>query len=747
MPSEDAKDRISNADPEDRPPFTSIGAKLALATVAVLVATSALLYFELSRREHQGLVTAKVMAGAMVADLFAASLGAPLDFADGDAVQAELANLRKNPEVSCAAVWQGDDPRPIAELRTACDASAPIVDAAASPLVGDDRVELVRSVTGPRGRAVGKTRIVLSLARENAAFEASRVRLLTMSLVLAIGTAIVLLYIARRQIVLPLARLADAARRIRRGELGAKAVVASGDEIGQLATAFNRMSEAIRDREERLEAVSRHLRELFDHMQQAILAFGRDGLVVGETSRQARRIFGKADLRGESVQTLLYGGVEAHDVDARAFEEWRATAFDVPVEQWQTVAELAPREVVLRRPDGTELPLEVEFRPVTREGAKDGGVERIMLLATDVSEKRRLEETVEAQEEEHARRMAAMRRLVAGGAHLFVTFTETAREHIAECSARLGPSPREVGREDIDAIFRRVHTMKGEARAFDLLELESILGSVEETLSALRTTASARGAAFSGDAHAEIAALLQRADDAILRSREDFVAASPIGRAALDQMTVQRSDVDELRALVAGRDDEVARVVSRMSARRFGESTATLLDMVPVWASREKKQVQLDVDGRDVRVSPELARALGPVLGHLVRNAIAHGVETALERTRVGKEPRGIVHVAARQGAAGPIIVVEDDGRGLDAEQIAQRARELGVEPSAEKPAELVFLPGLSTREGADDLAGRGVGLDAVRAELAAVGYRVKLESEPGRFTRYVLEPRVGSGA
>src|SRR5262249_18358060 len=141
-----------------------------------------------------------------------------------------------------------------------------------------------------------------------------------------------------------------------------------------------------------------------------------------------------------------------------------------------------------------------------------------------------------------------------------------------------------------------------------------------------------------------------------------------------------------------------------------------LADMATDWAAREKKQVQLDVDGKDVRVPATLARVLPTVLVQLVRNAIAHGIETPLERTREGKEPRGLVKIGATDAEAGPTIVVEDDGRGLDEAQIAARAKELGV---GEAPAnELVFEPGVTTRARADEIAGRGVGLDAVRTEL-----------------------------
>ncbi|HEY8073361.1 MAG TPA: HAMP domain-containing protein [Labilithrix sp.] len=743
-----------------------IGARLALATVSVLVLASLVLYSELTRREHQSLVREKTTAAAMVADLFAASLSAPLDFADQDAIESEVRNLESNPDVSCIAVF-GKSAEPLAKLARGCDATAPIGEAdLAAPVVDAEHVAVAREVRGRSG-PVGRTRVVFSLARENAAFEASRTRLFVWSTALALGTALVLLAIARRQIVRPLRRLTEAARRVGRGELGARVGLARDDEIGQLGASFDQMSADLRDREERLATATKSLRELLDHMRQGILAFERDGRVRGETSEQARAFFGR-DVEGKSVSELLWGK-DPTEVDAQAFEELRTIAFDLPPERWDELAELAPHEVVVGK-----RALELELRPVVR----DGKIERVMLLATDVSEKKRLEEEAAFEKEEHARRIAAMRRLVAGGANLFVAFTETARDHVAASLATLGSQPRDLERAEIDLVFRRVHTMKGEARAFDLRELEGILGELEGRLRKLRDAAArvtlrasvappglqAPGAGLQvgreretptrtsvapGGSAAQVAAEhaaltegLQRADDAILRAREDFVAVSPTGRAALDQMTVQRSDVEELAAIVRGRGDRVEAIAQRLTARRFGETTTTLVDQVPAWAAREGKQVELAIEGRDVRIPSTLARALGAALAHLVRNAVAHGIETPLERTREGKEPIGVVRVAAEEalGARGPIVVVEDDGRGFDDARIHARAKALGLDDDAPS-SELVFATGLSTRDAADELGGLGVGLDAVRGELAAVGYVVRADSTPGKSTRFVLAP------
>jgi len=392
--------------------------------------------------------------------------------------------------------------------------------------------------------------------------------------------------------------------------------------------------------------------------------------------------------------------------------------------------------VPLRRA-GAVIPLELEFRAIA--ASDEGKVERVMLLATDVSDKRRLEQAVQTQEEEHARRMAAMRRLIAGGGQVFVAFLDAAKDRFARCRELIGPTPKNLLIGEIDELFRHVHTVKGEARAFDLRDLEAECGKLEEELDELRGLARKGGFTTTGSVHGALLSRLERAREALDKGCEVFVAASPIGRAALDQVTVQRADIAALEQLASsGGASELAQAIERLAARPFGEATASLVDMAPTWGDKEGKRVRLEVEGREVRVPARLARVLPAVLTHLVRNAVAHGIETPKVREEQGKPPVGVIRAAAVEDGAGVAITVEDDGRGLDLARIEERAAALEGERSQEwnDRSELVFLPGLTTSDGASALAGRGVGLGAVRADLGRAGYDVEIKSKQGKYTR-----------
>ena len=109
------------------------------------------------------------------------------------------------------------------------------------------------------------------------------------------------------------------------------------------------MSEEIGDRERRLAAATQNLRDLFDHMGQAIVAFDREGKVRGAVSRQATKVFAMPDLDGEPILQLLFGTKAESEAEAQAFVEWQENAFDIALEDWSSFAELAPKEVTLQR--------------------------------------------------------------------------------------------------------------------------------------------------------------------------------------------------------------------------------------------------------------------------------------------------------------------------------------------------------------------------------------------------------------
>ncbi|GAB3736045.1 chemotaxis protein CheA [Luteimonas pelagia] len=165
--------------------------------------------------------------------------------------------------------------------------------------------------------------------------------------------------------------------------------------------------------------------------------------------------------------------------------------------------------------------------------------------------------------------------------------------------------------------------------------------------------------------------------------------------------------------------------------------------MVRDLAARLGKQVQLRTQGEATELDKGVIEKIVDPLVHLVRNAIDHGLETPAERVAAGKPEAGTLTLDAAHQGGHIVISIVDDGRGLDRERILRKAAERGIavpaDPSDAQVWDLVFAPGFSTAEQLTDLSGRGVGMDVVRKNIAALGGQVELASRAGAGTTVTI--------
>ena len=156
------------------------------------------------------------------------------------------------------------------------------------------------------------------------------------------------------------------------------------------------------------------------------------------------------------------------------------------------------------------------------------------------------------------------------------------------------------------------------------------------------------------------------------------------------------------------------------------------------------KRVNLDIRGGSVELDRSVLERMSAPFEHLLRNAIAHGVESRQGRTAAGKNEIGELLVQVAQEGNEVVIEFSDDGGGLDLERIKAKAISVGLlhegeDASDTQIADLIFEPGFSTAESLTELSGRGVGMDVVQSEAQALGGRVDMYSERGKGTRFAI--------
>jgi chemosensory pili system protein ChpA (sensor histidine kinase/response regulator) len=202
-------------------------------------------------------------------------------------------------------------------------------------------------------------------------------------------------------------------------------------------------------------------------------------------------------------------------------------------------------------------------------------------------------------------------------------------------------------------------------------------------------------------------------------------------------------DIDEFTKLAHHLQDEIT--AARMVP--IGTLYSRLSRAVRDAANSTGKHVEMDLAGSETELDNNIIQQISDPLVHLVRNSVAHGIEQSADRTAAGKSPSGNIMLRAYHRGNHIYIEVEDDGGGINYERVKQSAIERGLvsEETADRLTErdlreMLFHPGFSTAPVKTELAGRGVGLDVVRANLNALNGEIEIESTRGQGTKFTLK-------
>ena len=216
------------------------------------------------------------------------------------------------------------------------------------------------------------------------------------------------------------------------------------------------------------------------------------------------------------------------------------------------------------------------------------------------------------------------------------------------------------------------------------------------------------------------------------------------------------SDISTVQHILLARLGEAdAALIQQMRLNRELQQDLLRVRMVPLYSVAERlyrtvrqtardvsKRAQLDIQGGELEIDRSVLEKVTAPLEHLLRNALAHGIESPEARLAAGKAEFGEIMLAARQSGNEMLLTVKDDGAGLNYARIREKAEASGlllpgVEPTETLLAQMIFTAGFSTAETVSQVAGRGVGMDVVKSEISALGGRIDISSTPGVGTSF----------
>jgi len=214
------------------------------------------------------------------------------------------------------------------------------------------------------------------------------------------------------------------------------------------------------------------------------------------------------------------------------------------------------------------------------------------------------------------------------------------------------------------------------------------------------------------------------------------------GRSDTDTLHALDQAVSQLDLLVSDLQNAVMKTRMQPIGRLFQKYPRIARDL----ARGLGKDVELVLAGEETEIDKTMIEDLSDPIIHLIRNAVDHGIESPADRRAAGKSEKCEVRLEARQEGDHIILIVADDGRGMNPEKLRAKAIEKGLITDDEantmderQSFNLVFLPGFSTKDVASDVSGRGVGMDVVKTNIQKLNGSIDIRSSAGKGTTFVI--------
>jgi signal transduction histidine kinase len=478
----------------------------------------------------------------------------------------------------------------------------------------------------------------------------------------------------------------------------------------------------------------RQIGNILGTVREGLFLIGRDGRIGGAHSDSLLPLLRIASPAGKDFESLLRPLVDERTLLAATKYLGLLQKDKVNEELIESVNPLTQIEVSFQKPFGTpELRyLSFSFRRARGEGKQSDFVLGVVADVTDHVLLQRELEQLRAGSETQSDLLLQLLQTEPLQLQSFLGSLDAAVRHSNSLLRSPGVKQADL-QQKLQGVFRQLHSIKGEAAALGLQSFVDRCHAIEELLAALRERTELAGDDF--------IPVVVKLDDllghmqavATMHERMDSMRS---GAATGSLPPARHGDTAVIAAQLAPTPVPPARPnLEAMLRRLAGEVSAA-----------GGREVRLVTEGLE-RVPAMYAGQVREICIQMVRNSIAHGIETAAERVAAGKSTTGVVRVRVNDDNPREFtLLIEDDGHGLDPAQIRDRARDRGLLDAEQAAAldrsgayRLIFQPGFSTATEVTEHAGRGVGLDVVNAAVRECGGRIGIATTPGKYTRFKI--------
>ncbi|WP_141733276.1 protein kinase domain-containing protein [Oligoflexus tunisiensis] len=494
------------------------------------------------------------------------------------------------------------------------------------------------------------------------------------------------------------------------------------------ARLYASLEEKVANRTRELANKTRDIQTMLQNIMQGIFTIKPDMKIHSEYSAYLETIFGMQGLADREAMELLF---DRTDISADKRNQVKAVVDfclhgGSPLE-FIVNNHLLVRELMRKANNGHDQFLELDWQAIEGE---DGRLDKLMVVVRDVTELRELRHEAEQQRRE----LHILSRLISIGSQQTERFFRNSHEKLAANIVILHTDNR-VSLDELKLIFRNLHTVKGNARTLGFDEVAEAVHHEEEiyakALAGDSLTQSGKELLEGQHRCIESLAVYERVYQKTLKDLQSAPGVQDTYRAFYEEVgdLLSRGDTQDLRM-------QLTQCLERY--RMEGQSVSlesvlsTIRDSLPSLAEELHKAMPiLNVAPCPARFLPNAADVIGDVMMHCIRNALDHGIEVPDVRIAKGKNEQGTITLDSKMQSGWLLLRLYDDGHGINLRALEEKGRNLKLlHPGADDDAiaSMVFVEGLSTKDGVTAISGRGIGMDAVKMAIESLGGSIMIE-------------------
>ena len=474
---------------------------------------------------------------------------------------------------------------------------------------------------------------------------------------------------------------------------------------------------------------------LMANLREGVLLLDDKLMITHQHSASIHSIFGQKEYLGMSFRDLLADIITAKELDTA--EEYIKLLLNIDVKEKliETLNPLLEIEVNFEQENGAFITKHLSIR--FNRFIQHQSISHILVTVLDITEAVELRRQLAAAHDSHGLQLNVIKQI----SHLNY---DSVSQYLRECEGVLlavNDVLKEKAKSEQDyknkvaSIFRIVHKVKGNARAIEISPIVDAAHELEDKLSPLQDKDLLQGGDFlpvtlSLKQFLALVVDLQEMVEVFYRSRHVNVSQESTASVSETESTIIQPEAT---------DAQIFSNASLLSAEADQERLEQLAQSI---AASENKLVVLSyIDYQIQTLSIEYQKGVEDAIIQLVRNAVVHGIEPVDERRKLGKPEHGHIAVSMMKEKQGLRVKVRDDGQGVNQDELRQIAVERGLYTEEEvltlsstKLTSLIFEPGFSTQSQASSDAGRGVGMDLVRANVNKMHGKIRIGSRQHRY-------------